>query len=266
MKQDMSARFILLLLLTFCSLCGCATGSNPRDPWESLNRKVYSFNTTVDRAVLKPVAKGYVRVVPRLVRRGVANFFGNLGMPVITLNDLLQLKGSKVPVDIVRFATNTVFGLGGLIDVASELKIERRNEDFGQTLGYWGIKSGPYLVLPLFGPSNIRDSMGTAVDYVAHPTFYWDPSAEESRWIIFALDIIDTRAQLLDAEKFLDAAAIDRYSFLRDAYLQRREFAVRDGNLPASTDPGSRPKTLKELEEEDLMDEPVPLRTAPRVQ
>ena len=266
MKQDVSARFFLFLLLTVCTLCGCAAGANPRDPLETFNRKVYTFNTTVDKAVLKPVAKGYVTVIPHLVRRGVSNFFSNLGMPVTTLNDLLQLKGSKVPVDLARFATNIVFGLGGLIDVATELKIERRNEDFGQTLGYWGIGSGPYLMLPLFGPSNVRDGTGTVADYVAHPFFYWDPSAEESRWTIFVLDITDTRAQLLDAEKFLDVAAIDQYSFLRDAYLQRREFAIHDGNLPAGTGAGTRPKTLKELEEEDMMDEPVPLRTAPRVQ
>jgi phospholipid-binding lipoprotein MlaA len=148
--------------------------------------------------------------------------------------------------------------------VASELKIENRNEDFGQTLGYWGVASGPYLVLPFFGPSDARDAPGLAVDFVSSPLFYWNPDPT-IRWSIFALDVVDTRANLLGAERFLDTAAVDRYSFLRDAYLQRREYLIYDGNPPASTDAGTRQKTLKELEDEDLSDEPVPLRAAPRV-
>ena len=229
---------------------------------EPFNRKVYSFNHAVDKAVLKPVAKGYVAVVPQLMRRGVTNFFNNLGVVVTTLNDALQLKGSKVPVDFARFTTNIVFGLGGLIDVASELKIESRNEDFGQTLGYWGVASGPYLVLPLFGPSSTRDAPGLAVDFMLSPTFYWNPD-NETRWGLLALDIVDTRANLLEAENFLDTAAMDRYSFLRDSYLQRREYLIHDGSPP--TGPGARQKTLKELEEEDMRDDPVPLRAAPRI-
>lgn len=258
----MAARLLTPLLLAACALCGCAAGPDPRDPLEHFNRKVYGFNEGVDKAVLKPVAKGYVAVVPQLARRGVTNVFNNLGMVVTTLNDALQLKGSKVPVDVARFTTNMIFGLGGLIDVASELKIENRREDFGQTLGYWGVASGPYLVLPLLGPSSTRDAPGLAVDFVASPYFYWDPDVQV-RWSLFGLDIVDSRANLLEVEKFLDTAAIDRYSFLRDAYLQRREYLVHDGNPP--TGPGTRQKTLKELEEEDLMDEPVPLRAAPRV-
>ena len=258
----MAARLLTSLLLAACALCGCAAGPDPRDPLEPFNRKVYGFNDSVDKAVLKPVAKGYVAVVPQLVRRGVTNVFNNLGMVVTTVNDALQLKGSKVPVDIARFTTNMIFGLGGLIDVASELKIENRREDFGQTLGYWSVASGPYLVLPLFGPSSTRDAPGLAVDFVASPFFYWNPDAQV-RWGLFALDVTDTRANLLEAEKFLDTAAIDRYSFLRDAYLQRREYLIYDGNPP--TGPGTRQKSLKELEEEDMMDEPVPLRVAPRV-
>ncbi|MBI3526432.1 MAG: VacJ family lipoprotein [Betaproteobacteria bacterium] len=258
----MVARFLIPLLLTACMLCGCAAGPDPRDPLEPFNRKVYAFNEGVDKAVLKPVAKGYVAVVPKLARRGVSNFFNNLGMVVTTLNDALQVKGSKVPVDFARFTTNIVFGLGGLIDVATELKIENRNEDFGQTLGYWGVASGPYLVLPLFGPSSARDGPGLAVDFVASPLFYWNPEADV-RWGLFALDVVDTRANLLEAEKFLETAAIDRYSFLRDSYLQRREYLIHDGNPP--TGHGARQKSLKELEEEDMMDDPVPLRAAPRV-
>ena len=229
---------------------------------EPFNRKVYAFNDSVDKAVLKPVAKGYVAVVPQLARRGVTNFFNNLGMVVTTFNDALQLKGTKVPVDFARFTTNIIFGLGGLIDVATELKIENRNEDFGQTLGYWGVASGAYVVLPLLGPSSVRDAPALAVDFVVSPFFYWDPQAQV-RWGIFALDVVDTRANLLQAEKFLDTASVDRYSFLRDTYLQHREYLIHDGNPPSGSD--ARQKSLKELEEEDMMDDPVPLRAAPRV-
>jgi len=174
----------------------------------------------------------------------------------------LQLKGTKVPVDFARFTTNMIFGLGGLIDVATELKIEYRNEDFGQTLGYWGVGSGPYVVLPFFGPSDARDAPGLLVDFVSSPFFYWNPEPTV-RWGMFGLDVVDTRANLLGAEKFLDTAAVDRYSFLRDSYLQRREYLIYDGNPPTNT--SNQPKTLKELEEEDLSDDPVPLRAAPRV-
>ena len=260
----MTSRLLVPLLLLAGALGGCAAGPNPRDPLEGFNRKVYAFNEGVDKAVLKPVAKGYVAVVPQLARRGVTNFFNNLGVVVTTLNDALQLKGSKVPVDFARFTTNIVFGLGGLIDVASELKIENRNEDFGQTLGYWGVGSGPYLVLPLFGPSDVRDAPALAVDFVASPFFYWNPDASV-RWGLFGLDIVDSRANLLSAEKFFDTAAIDHYSFLRDSYLQRREYLIRDGAKPPVS--GARQKSLKELEEEDMADDPdpVPLRAAPRV-
>lgn len=256
-------RLVVPLLACCCMVAGCATGPDTRDPYENFNRKVYSFNEGVDKAVLKPVAKGYVAVVPAIARRGVTNFFNNLGMIVTTFNDALQLKGTKVPVDIARFTTNAVFGLGGLIDVASELNIENRNEDFGQTLGYWGAKSGPYLVLPFFGPSSVRDGSGLAVDFLVSPYVYVHDDEAAIRWGLFALDVIDTRANLLSAENFLDQAALDRYSFLRDSYLQRREYLVHDGNMPASTEQGQQ-KNLKELEEEDLRDQPVPLRTFPR--
>lgn len=259
-------KLVVTLLACTIMAAGCATGPNPRDPYENFNRNVYSFNEGVDKAVLKPVAKGYVAVVPAIARRGVTNFFNNLGMLVTTFNDALQLKGTKVPVDFARFTTNIVFGLGGLIDVASELEIENRNEDFGQTLGYWGLRSGPYLVLPFFGPSSVRDGTGIAVDFVVSPSVYVKEDAAAVRWGLFGLDLIDSRANLLSAENFLDQAALDRYSFLRDSYLQRREYLIHDGRPPNSGD--GRPKSLRELEEEDLSDEPVPtpvpLRTVPR--
>lgn len=258
----MTVRHLLPAFLASSLLAGCATGPDPRDPLEPFNRKVYSFNDSVDKAVVKPAAKGYVAVVPQLARRGVTNFFSNLGMITTTLNDLFQLKGTKVPVDFARFTTNLVFGLGGLIDVATELKIENRSEDFGQTLGYWGVGSGPYLILPFFGPSDTRDAPGLAVDFLTSPTFYWSPEPQV-RWGTFLLDVVDTRANLLGAEKFFNTAAIDPYTFLRDSYLQRREYLIYDGNPP--TGPKASQKSLKELEEEDLSDEPVPLRAAPRI-
>lgn len=257
-------RFPVLALLA-CSLLagGCAHGPDARDPYEGFNRKVFAFNEGVDKAVLKPVAKGYVAVVPQIARRGVTNFFSNIGMIVTTFNDALQGKGTKVPVDFARFTTNVVFGLGGLIDVASELQIENRNEDFGQTMGYWGAGSGPYLVLPFLGPSNVRDGAGLAVDFVVSPFFYVADDEVTVRWGLFALDVIDTRANLLQAEKFLDTASIDKYSFLRDSYLQRRNYLIHDGN-PPSQESNGRQKSLRELEEEDMRDDdPVPLRAAP---
>lgn len=259
-----TTRLPLVALLACASLAGgCAHGPDARDPYESFNRKVYSFNEGVDKAVLKPVAKGYVAVVPQIARRGVTNFFSNIGVIVTTFNDALQGKGTKVPVDFARFTTNLVFGLGGLIDVASELQIENRNEDFGQTMGYWGAESGPYLVLPFLGPSTVRDGAGLAVDFVVSPFFYIDEGEATVRWGLFALDIIDTRANLLQAEKFLDTASMDRYSFLRDSYLQRREYLIHDGN-PTGQNSGGQQKSLRELEEEDMRDDdPVPLRAAP---
>ena len=263
MTSNPLRRCIVALLACCCTVAGCATGPNPRDPYEGMNRKVYAFNEGVDKAILKPVAKGYVAVVPAIARKGVTNFFSNLGMVVTTVNDALQLKGTKVPVDFARFTTNVVFGLGGIIDVASELRIESRNEDFGQTLGYWGVGSGPYLVLPFLGPSSVRDGSGLAVDFVLSPYFVIENEDGELRWGLFALDVIDSRANLLQAENFLEAAAIDRYAFLRDSYLQRREYLVHDGNPPTQ---GDGQKTLRELEEEDMREEdPVPLRAAPRL-
>jgi phospholipid-binding lipoprotein MlaA len=237
-------------------LGGCAAGPDPRDPMEPFNRKVYAFNQAVDKAVLKPAAKGYVAVVPEIVRRGVRNVFNNIGMVVTTLNDALQLKGTKVPVDIARFTTNAVFGLGGLIDVASELKIENRNEDFGQTLGYWGVPSGPYLTLPLLGASDVRDGSALVVDFFTNPLYY-SRADSQVRWGLFALSVVDTRANLLGAEKFLETASVDPYSFLRDAYLQRREYLIHDGRQSTTTKgPTQQQKTLKQLEEEDESDLP----------
>ncbi|HEV8260243.1 MAG TPA: VacJ family lipoprotein [Burkholderiales bacterium] len=244
-----------LVLACACLLAGCAIGPNPRDPYEGFNRKVFAFNDGLDKAVLKPAAKGYDKVMPEFARHGVTNFFNNLGVVVTTFNDAVQLKGKKVPVDIARFATNLTFGIFGLIDVATELRIENRNEDFGQSLGYWGVGSGPYIVLPFFGPSTVRDGAGLAVDYVVSPFYCWEDHTRV-RWEVLAVNIVNTRANLLPAEKILDETGVERYTFLRDVYLQRREYLIHDGNPPVSGT-GPRPKSLRELEEEDMQDEPV---------
>ena len=244
------------LLACACILAGCATGPDPRDPYEGFNRKVFAFNDGLDKAVLKPVAKGYTKILPQIVRTGVSNFFANLGMVVTTFNDAIQLKGEKVPVDIMRVATNLTFGIFGLIDVATELGIENRNEDFGQSLGYWGVGSGPYLVLPLLGPANVRDGAGLAVDFVVSPYFYVEDDKAGVLWGLLAVNVVNTRANLLPAEKILDESGVERYTFLRDVYLKRRQYLIHDGNPPLSTT-GPRPKTLRELEEEDMMDEPA---------
>lgn len=243
------------VLACACFLAGCATGPHPRDPYEGFNRKVFAFNESLDKAVLKPVAKGYEKVLPQFARSGVTHFFDNLGMVVTTFNDAVQLKGEKVPVDILRFVTNLTFGLFGLIDVATELGIENRKEDFGQSLGYWGLGSGPYIVLPFLGPSTVRDAPALAVDFFVSPYYYSLEDEPGVQWGLLAVNTVSTRANLLKAERILEETGVERYAFLRDVYLQRREYLIHDGNPPVSNT-GPRPKSLLELEEEDMQDEP----------
>ncbi len=251
-------RLCVCFLLGAFFLSGCAAGPAKNDPLEPMNRKIYAFNEVLDKGVFKPVAKGYVKVVPSLVRTGVTNFFRNIGMIVTTFNDLLQLKGTKVPVDIMRFTANVVFGLGGLIDIATELQIEYHDEDFGQTLGYWGIKSGPYLMLPVFGPSTVRDGIALPVDIYVSP-FFNEVDEGGVRWGLVALAFVNRRANLLDAERILEQAALDRYSFIRDTYLQRRDYLIRDGDTekPSEQPENQRRKSLLEMDEEEFGDEPV---------
>ncbi|MFN7197664.1 MAG: VacJ family lipoprotein, partial [Hylemonella sp.] len=187
------------------------------------------FNEAVDNAVLKPVAQGYQKAVPEIVRTWVGNFFGNLNDAWSLVNLVLQAKPRQAYDMTVRVTTNTVLGLGGFLDIASEAGIARHDEDFGQTLGWWGLPSGPYLVLPLLGPSQIRETAALPLD------MGWDSSFvqhDTTRWSITALEAIDTRASLLNATGLLDTVALDRYSFVRDAYVQRRQSLVYDGNPP----------------------------------
>lgn len=206
-----------------------AAAAQVNDPFEGFNRGVFGFNDAIDRAVLKPVATGYQKAVPEIVRGWVSNFFGNLDDAWSLVNLVLQGKPRQAYDMTVRVTTNTVLGLGGFLDIASAAGIARHEEDFGQTLGWWGLPAGPYLVLPLFGPSQIRETAALPLD------FGWDSSFvqhEPTRWSLTALDIIDTRASLLTATGLLDTVALDRYSFVRDAYVQRRQSLVYDGNPP----------------------------------
>ncbi|MHB1291286.1 MAG: MlaA family lipoprotein [Sulfuricella sp.] len=228
----MRATFFKLptVMLLSLALLGCATNGDPRDPLEPLNRGIYKFNDAVDKAVLKPVATGYQEVMPDPVRTAVGNFFSNLDDVLVLLNDLLQFKLDQAASDFSRLVWNTSVGIAGLIDVATSMDLPKHNEDFGQTLGYWGVGNGPYLMLPFFGPSTLRETVGRVVDGHFDPLIQHTPVPERNS--AFALSTVDTRSRRLDAEKVLDEAAIDRYVFLRDAYLQRRRGLVYDGNPP----------------------------------
>jgi phospholipid-binding lipoprotein MlaA len=238
----------LLVLCLGLFLAGCASGpnANPADPLEPLNRSVYKFNDAVDRTVFKPVATTYRDVTPSLVQRGVSNFFNNLADAWSVVNNVLQLKGEAAGDSFFRFGVNTFVGLGGILDVATEMRIERHTEDFGQTLGHWGVGPGPYIVLPLLGPSNLRDTAALPVDVKGDAVTHVEDVA--TRNTLWALRATDQRADLLKAEAVLDQAALDKYSFIRDAYLQRRRNAVYDGDPP----------------EEAPVDEAVPPESPPR--
>ncbi len=226
----MSSTRIYLLLVSL-ALGGCAStqgGKNPKDPLEPFNRSMYKFNDTVDKAVLKPVAKGYNTIIPEPGKIMVTNFFSNLDDIIVTINDLLQLKFAQAASDGTRVLFNSTFGILGLFNITDRL--EKHNEDFGQTLGYWGVSSGPYVVLPFFGPRTVRDSIGLYVDSYASP-IRLIPNIP-TRNVMYVTRTINLRAELLDQEKILEEAAIDRYAFIRDAYLQQRQSLVFDGNPP----------------------------------
>ena len=230
-------------------LVGCASAptANPKDPWESMNRSVASFNDKIDDNVLKPVATGYRNVVPDLIQTGVRNVFNNFADMWSTVNNLLQLKPTNTVESLGRVIVNTVFGIYGIFDVASYIKLERHPEDFGQTLGYWGVPNGPYLVLPLFGPSTLRDGASLPVDFAVSPTkLIGDiPTRNE----VFALRLVSKRSELLKSGNMLEQASIDKYSFTRDAYLQYRRSQIYDGNPPdeddSNDDPSANPVPAK---------------------
>jgi phospholipid-binding lipoprotein MlaA len=217
--------------LTALVLSGCASTNAPKaDPLEGINRATFAFNDTVDAAVLKPVAKGYQAITPQFVRSGVNNLFTNVGDVAGAVNSLLQGKPTQAASNAGRFLVNSTLGIFGLFDVATPMGLEKFNEDFGQTLGTWGVGTGPYLVIPFMGPSTLRDVTGRGVDsYLG-----WARQVDHipTRNSAYGVELIDVRAGLLGAGQTLEEAALDKYQFLRDAYLQRRMRAVYDGKAP----------------------------------
>lgn len=230
-KQTGFLARISVALAVLAMLAGCAGRAaveerHPDDPWEGFNRRVFVFNEAIDRAVLKPVARGYRTVTPQPVQTGVGNFFSNLGEIRTALNSLLQGKPANAGLSTSRFLINSTVGIGGLWDFATHMGITADEEDFGQTLGAWGVGEGPYLVLPLLGPSTVRDTSGLPLDAYTYPLTYVDD--DKVRYGLTALRIVDARAGFLEQEELIRG---DRYVFIRDAYLQRRRFEVSDGEL-----------------------------------
>jgi len=224
---------IAFSLISLVSLGGCASQAN-KDPLEGLNRGIYKFNDVADKAVIKPVATVYTKVTPSPIRKGINNFFSNLGSITTIVNDLLQLKFAHAFTDAGRFVINSTFGLAGFIDVAAMDNIPKHTEDFGQTLGHWGVGTGAYLVLPFLGPSNTRDFTGFVVDYATTDPITYTHNIGEVRLNnqLRAAQFIDKRSELLTASDLVDEASLDPYAFMRDAYLQRRAVLVQDGIVP----------------------------------
>jgi phospholipid-binding lipoprotein MlaA len=221
-----------LLSCLLLALAGCASvpsgKSDPRDPWERFNRSVFNFNEVMDRAIAKPVAKGYVKVTPRIVRTGLSNAFNNLDTVPTIINDALQGKFRQAGHDSARFLMNSTLGLAGLFDPASAAGLDSNDEDLGQTFGKWGIKSGPYLMLPVLGPSSVRDAFSRAIDTYIEPVYYLED--DSTRYLIRLVDLIDQRASLLELDSQI-ARTYDRYAFIRNAWIQRREYQVKDGDV-----------------------------------
>ncbi|MCA8298481.1 VacJ family lipoprotein [Burkholderia sp. AU30198] len=224
--QTIRIRHAALAVAAVAALSGCATVQTPTkgDPLEGFNRSMYKFNDTVDTYALKPVAQGYQYVVPQPVRDSVTNFFSNIGDVYIAANNIVQLRIADGVGDLMRVVINTVFGVGGLFDVATIAKLPKHTADFGITMGRYGMPSGPYLVLPLLGPSTVRDTAGLGVDYVGNPLTYVKPDGVG--YGLFGVNLVNTRANLLGAGDVLNAAALDKYSFVRNAYLQRRQALI----------------------------------------
>ena len=210
--------------------------NSAKDPFEGFNRAMYTFNDKMDRYLLKPLAKGYRAITPKPVSRGISNFFSNLRDPGIMLNNLLQGKPKQAGSDLGRFLVNTTLGIAGLFDVATKMGLDKHNEDFGQTLAQWGVGDGPYLVLPFLGPSNLRDGAALSVDWETYPPNRMEEQSTRSKLLL--VEVVDRRAQLLDAGDILEqAAGRDPYIFVREAFRQRRLSQIHDGNPPQAPPP-----------------------------
>ena len=236
MNYFMRRIWTLLALCVVLALQACASVPNAdaRDPWESMNRRIYSFNDVLDNVAIKPAAKVYTQVLPSPVRTGIHNFLGNLGDVWSMVNSALQLKGQATVETLMRIQVNTFLGLGGVLDVATEMRLDKRKEDFGQTLGHWGVKPGPYVVLPIFGPSTLRDTLAMPLDIKGDLVREFnDPSTRNA---LSVTRVMDVRSGLLQTLDVIKAAALDPYTFVRDGYLQKRESDVYDGNPPSIFD------------------------------
>jgi phospholipid-binding lipoprotein MlaA len=258
----MQKALAIALAIALALLCaGCATvpsgKPDPRDPWERFNRTSFAINDTLDRAALKPAAKAYKKVTPRFVRTGINNFFSNLDNVSTVINDVLQGKVKQAGLDSARFLLNSTLGLGGLFDPATPAGLERNDEDFGQTLGKWGVKSGPYVMLPILGPSTLRDSIARLPEQYANPVQYLED--DSTRYIITGVGVIDMRAGLLDLDAQIEKS-YDKYAFIRNAWLQRREYQVTDGNIE---DPALDLEEGMEDPETETMPDAAPATTPP---
>ncbi len=263
---------VSLLALACLTLFGCASlppnaKRDPRDPWERMNRTTFKVNTALDHAIARPIARTYEKITPRVVRTGVSNFLDNLFYPVTMANDLLQLKFKPFGQDTGRFLLNTTVGIGGLFDPASRAGLPKNEEDLGQTFGYWGAKPGPYLMIPILGPTDVRDGIGRVGDiWLSPPHYIRNNYISYSLW---GVGVLDARYRLLPQDKLLDEA-YDPYAFLRNAYLQRREYLVHDGKL---SDEQRRQQDQEQVDEEkkileetgpdDSKAPPVPPAAAP---
>jgi phospholipid-binding lipoprotein MlaA len=238
-KQYLRGTACGAFLAALLGLQGCASvaadmDNGPSDPLEGLNRAVYRFNEGLDKAVIKPLAEGYQAIAPAPLNRGITNIFSNLDDLASAANNLLQFKLGRAASDVGRVAVNTTIGMAGFFDVASNMDMPRYGEDFGQTLGTWGFEPGAFIVLPVLGPTTVRDGVGLVADWYMDPITYIDHDVV--RWSIRGLEIVDKRADLLGASRVLEQAALDPYAFMRDAYLQHRRSQVYDGNPPPEPD------------------------------
>lgn len=227
--------------MSIALVAGCATTQQSErvakvDPFESINRAVFTFNENADEYVVKPAAEAYKFVLPEFVRTGVTNFFSNIGDVFVAANNLLQGKPENAANDIGRFLVNSTIGILGFFDVATDAGLEKNQEDFGQTLGVWGLSDGPYVVLPFFGPSSVRDTAGFVVDVKTNFILNSNHLNDDQKIGTTVLRVVNYRANLLEASQLLEDAAFDKYSFLRDSYLQRRRNQVYDGNPPLISD------------------------------
>lgn len=232
MKTTLPARMksAAMAVAAAALLAGCASSGNPKDPIEGFNRAIFAFNEGLDAAIVKPVATGYEAVLPSPIRTGVTNFFSNIEDLFIGVNNLLQGKVPSAFSDLGRVAINTTVGLLGVIDFASDMGLEKHDEDFGQTFGRWGVGNGAYVVVPVFGPRTVRDTVGLVLDVAVDPVAKHNPAGTRDAALV--LRLVNDRANLLPADKVVEEAALDKYSYMRDAYLQRRRSLIHDGNPP----------------------------------